>query len=127
MIEEAARPDAEEIPIRRKPERIFVWLYIALWLGLIGASAYLLGPWSAVQGSSVEHYRILLASGFVLTVSGPVFALIAWLIVRHGAVVDDGRSSLGRIMFRIVGAGLLGAASWTTMLLTLDYMRIGLG
>ncbi len=127
MNEESAGADVSSLPVSRRPERVFVWLYMALWLGLIGVSAYLLGPWSAEQARGVEHYGILLASGFVLTASGPVLALIAWLIFRLVTGADDGSNQFGRIMFNTVGAGLLGVASWTIMLLTLDYMRTGLG
>ncbi|MCL4554193.1 MAG: hypothetical protein M1617_06825 [Actinobacteria bacterium] len=127
MDENAAGTAAAVAPVHTKPERAFVWMYAALWLGLIGVSAYLLGPWSTAQGTGVEYYRILLASGFVLTVSGPVFALLAWLIVRHKVTMDEPQSLFGRIMLKTIGAGLLGAVSWTLMLPTLDYMRTGLG
>lgn len=127
MNEVSAGADAAGLPVSRRPERVFVWLYMALWLGLIGASVYLLGPWSAGQVMSSEHYRILLAAGFVLTASGPALALIAWLIFRHDNGAEDGSHRLGRIMFNIVGTGLLGVASWTITLLTLDYIRTGLG
>lgn len=127
MNEDAAGTDAEGRPASRKREKVFVWLYLALWLGQIGVSAYLLGPWSTAQVSGTEHYRTLLASGFVLTVSGPVFALLAWLIVRQGIATDEAIGLFGRIMFKTIGVGLLGVASWTIILLMLDYMRTGLG
>lgn len=127
MDEDAAGTDAAGGPGHKKPERAFVWMYAALWLGLIGVSTYLLGPWSTAQDQGVEYYRILLASGFVLTASGPVFAILTWLVVRHGVTMEEPPHLFGRIMLKTMGAGLFGAVSWTIMLLTLDYMRTGLG
>ena len=126
MNEESTGADVAGLPVSRRPERVLVWLHVALWLGLIGASVYLLGPWKADQAKNFEHYRILLAAGFVLTASGPALGLIGWFIFRQGTGGDE-PNRLGRVMFNIVGTGLLGVASWTITLLTLDYIRTGLG
>lgn len=130
---QSAAPETLELvvaPVRTR-SRVAWWpfaAYIVLWVGLIAVTVYLLayGSQAELPAVSQDVYGLLLLAGLIMTILGPLVAMIAWFVVwlrcEKGA-----RNGLFTIAF-VRGSILTfaGVILWYGALVAVDAVRLGL-
>lgn len=98
-------------------------ILVGLWIALAGAAAYVLTRASDVPAYQHEYYPAIVLAGVVLTLLGPVLAVITW-----AASPKEGERG-GFFVTSIVRAAavtLFGVLAWWGVLVAVDALRLGL-
>lgn len=115
----------------RTRSRVVWWpfaTYLGLWVGLVVGTVYLLayGPQADTPAVAQDAYGLLLLAGLIMTILGPLLAMITWFVVwlrcEKGA-----RNGLFTIAF-VRGSILTfaGVILWYGALVAVDAIRLGL-
>lgn len=92
-------------------------VYLAAWIALSAASAYLLRGATADQPARwLPEYVPLLWTGVGLTAAGPLLSLTAWLIARSRRPSSQRRGLLSSAMTRGALAAFSGVIIWVATL-----------
>lgn len=123
VAQPAAAPEAVRRP--KVPWWPFL-LYLAVWLGGVGAAAWLFlsAPRAAsIAGESLYPY--MLRAGLVLTALGPVLAIVVWFVTWILAERGSRRGLLADALLKGALTTLLGVVVWWVMLVAVDRARLG--
>lgn len=126
-----SQTDAPDVSLAAAPTPGGVpwWPFIVLavlWLAVSGVAAYLLTRTADVPAYQQEWYPAIVLAGVVLTLLGPVVAIVTWATSRKDA---DGNERGGLFVSSILRAAaitLLGVLAWWGTLVVVDSLRLGL-
>ena len=113
-----------------KGQRVWWWPFIAYglsWAALAAASYMLLtGVDAQTPAFRQEYYPYLVLAGLVLTLLGPLLAVMVWLVSWFQA----GKGRRGGLFTRAIVRGatltFLGVVLWVGCLVLVDALRLGL-
>lgn len=101
-------------------------VYLALWVVLVGLSAYLLYGASADQPARwMPEYVPLLWSGVALTALGPILSMAVWLVARARRPKSERRGLFASAMTRGALVAFFGVAIWVATLFVLELVAGG--
>lgn len=124
--------DAESAEGLLEPERVDRGLstpfliYLGVWLVFAVAMVLVLRN-AAIAGTLDRsfEYPVFVLVGLVLTVVGPLLAIVAWLLVRSRTDADSRRGLLAVALLRGSLATFGGVVLWWAARVLLDYFRTG--
>ena len=100
-------------------------LYLAAWVALAAASAYLLhGATAESPARWMPEYPVLLWVGAVLSATGPILSLAVWLVVRGRRTAGARRGLLASAMTRGALAAVFGVMIWLGTLYAIEVMTM---
>lgn len=105
--------------------RLPAWIYAGVWVVFAGAMVYLLWPAATKPFVGLPYYAYMVIGGLALTVTGPIMALVTWLVTRMSTTASE-RLGLARAVWtRCMLATVFGVAVWWLALYALDLHRSG--
>ena len=124
----AAGDDTPAAPVAkgRVPWWPFI-VYLVAWIALIGTAFYLISyeP-EALPAFQQEEYPYILLGGLVLTVAGPLLALIVWLITWLRSDKDKRGGLLTSALLKGALVTCFGVLAWWGAIAVLDALRLGM-
>jgi len=100
-------------------------VHMALWVILVIGSSLALAQPSLESVLGSEHYPMIIAAGFALTLLGPVIAVGSWAISRRRLNITERQGVLAKLLFVVSGAGMVGTLAWVTALILIDQWIAG--
>lgn len=101
-------------------------LYLAAWLVLAGASAYLLKDASpAGPARWMPAYPVVVWIGVGLTALGPLLSIGVWLVARKRRSAHDRRGLLTTALIRGAVTAVFGVAVWAATIYVLELIAAG--
>lgn len=124
----AAGDDTPAAPVikGRVPWWPFI-VYLVAWIALIGAAFYLISyeP-EALPAFQQEEYPYILLGGLVLTVVGPLLALIVWFVTWLRSDKDKRGGLLTSALLKGAIVTCFGVLAWWGAIAVLDALRLGM-
>ena len=100
-------------------------LYLAAWVALAAASAYLLrGATAESPARWMPEYPGLLWVSIMLVGAGPVLSFVVWLVVRGKHADGHRQGLLASAMMRGALAAVLGVMIWFGTLYAIEVMMM---
>lgn len=101
-------------------------LYLAAWLALAGASAYLLKDASpAGPARWMPAYPVVVWVGVGLTALGPLLSIGVWLVARKRRSAHERRGLLTTALIRGAVTAVFGVAVWAATIYVLELIAAG--